>query len=131
MRVLFLVCLFNSFVANANAEVSKCPDCSRGSVGQYTHKALIGICDAMAKDPNVKGLLKESKVKSKLKELSKLKRIVEFSKFGRERMVSNYIYLKKIEAIKAELNSHQKSKEYLEKYEHLEIWRYCLNTNLL
>ena len=131
MRVLLLVCLLNTFTINAKAEVSKCPDCSRGSIGQYTHKALVGICQAMTKDPNVKGLLKESKVSSKLKELSKMKRIVEFSKYGRERMVSNYIYLKRIQAIEAELKAHQKSKEYLEKYEHLEIWRYCLNTNLL
>ena len=85
----------------------------------------------MSKDSNVKGLLKESKVQSKLKELSKLKRIVEFSRYGRERMVSNYIYLKRIKTIESELRAHQNSKEYLKRYEHLEIWRYCLNSNLL
>ena len=73
MRNLIFICLLKSFVITVNAEVSKCPDCSRGSVGQYTHKALIGICDAMSKDSNVKAL-KESKVQSKLKELSKLKK---------------------------------------------------------
>ena len=128
---LILVFMLGVYSISSIAEIKNCISEKKGSVNQYSTEALNTICKSLSKDKVAQNLMKDRKLKSKQNEILKMKRIVEQSRFGRESFVSTYIYLKKIKVLELEIQKHNKAKAYLEKFEHLEIYQYCLNGNLL